>query len=174
MVSSIQAFQPNCAYISCIPMRHIAVNLILNLVIQIIFALILQYCIQHPTSYLLLKGSNYILRRGRVVNTSASHSRGQEFKSGPGDGLSDQNSIDQNRPDDGDSTHLWNVSLLQWDYTALYPKLTAVRTWNLIWFYHLMQVFVSSLVGWRSLAANGFWTLRDNIYQCVSLELLPW
>jgi hypothetical protein len=25
------------------------------------------------------------------------------------------------RPDDGGSMHLWNVSLLQWDYTALYP-----------------------------------------------------
>jgi hypothetical protein len=24
-------------------------------------------------------------------------------------------------PDDGGSTHIWNVSLFQWDYTALYP-----------------------------------------------------
>jgi hypothetical protein len=33
------------------------------------------------------------------------------------------------RPDDGGSTHLWNVALLQQDYTVLY--LAAVRTWNL-------------------------------------------
>jgi hypothetical protein len=39
--------------------------------------------------------------------------------------------------DDGDSTHLWNVCLLQRDYTALYPrKLSSSyspfwKTWNL-------------------------------------------
>jgi hypothetical protein len=43
-----------------------------------------------------------------------------------------------NGPDDGGSTYLWNVGLLQWDYTALYPRklpvislLAAVRTWDL-------------------------------------------
>jgi hypothetical protein len=39
-------------------------------------------------------------------------------------------------PDDGGSMHLWNVDLLQCDYTALHPRrqnltLAAVRTWNL-------------------------------------------
>jgi hypothetical protein len=39
-------------------------------------------------------------------------------------------------PDDGSSTHLWNVGKLQRDYTALQPRrlnfiLAAVRTWNL-------------------------------------------
>jgi hypothetical protein len=28
----------------------------------------------------------------------------------------------QDRPDDGGSTHHWNVNLLQQDFTALYPR----------------------------------------------------
>jgi hypothetical protein len=41
------------------------------------------------------------------------------------------------RPDDGGSTHIWNVSLLQRDYTAPHP---AVRTWNLTKYVSLFDI----------------------------------
>jgi hypothetical protein len=30
---------------------------------------------------------------------------------------------------DGESVHLWNTDLIQWDYTALYPKGCDLHTW---------------------------------------------
>jgi hypothetical protein len=36
------------------------------------------------------------------------------------------------RPDDGGSTHIWNVDLLQTDQKALIFMLDPVMTWNLI------------------------------------------
>jgi hypothetical protein len=34
--------------------------------------------------------------------------------------------------DDGGSTHLWNVGLLQWDYTAVYPR-RLQSSYSLVW-----------------------------------------
>jgi hypothetical protein len=46
--------------------------------------------------------------------------------------------VDRYYPDDRGSTHLWNVGLLQWDYTALYPRrLSSSDVYNLCFISHV-------------------------------------
>jgi hypothetical protein len=84
-------------------------------------------------------------------------------------------------PDDGDSTHLWNVGLVQQDYRVLYPRISHLRIHRLehlkshiqpsvlsCWLFYSLQwslvVYLKMLSVAQTTALNDGWLMKRKGY----------